>query len=201
LRPNKSLSLLAALAVGLAACTTSHRRATLGPLRVKADTAVVADVADLVGGQHVALVARNKPADISFTAKQMIKRLPVQPSKDTHVWLSPPLMERIVGQVVDRLTKEDRRSALDYRRNADAYLAELVELDARFGEQLAGCRNRSITTNRNAFSWLAARYGLTQEIDTAAPDILDPIDTPGHSYLAAMDGNLERLRQVLDCPQ
>jgi ABC-type Zn uptake system ZnuABC Zn-binding protein ZnuA len=162
---------------------------------------VVADVADVVGGPHVTLVGKGKPADVRFRTKDMVRRLPVRASRDPHVWLSPPLLEGLVGQVVERLSQRDKRHAADFVRNADAYVSQLVALDARFGEQLADCETRTVVTNRDSYSWLMARYGLTQEVIPDGPVVLDAIDLPGHSYLAAMDANLELLRVALACRQ
>jgi ABC-type Zn uptake system ZnuABC Zn-binding protein ZnuA len=187
------------LVVAFLGSACARHQARLGPLSVKADVPVVADVADLVGGPHVEVVGSKKKANITFHVGDLARKLPIKQSKDPHVWLSPPLMEGIVQQVADRLSKADRANAIDYQRNANAYIVELVGLDARIGDELVACRTRVLNTKHNSFSWLAARYGLTQRVVKKGGIDLDAIDKPGHSYLSAMDANVELLREALGC--
>jgi zinc transport system substrate-binding protein len=94
---------------------------------------------------------------------------------DPHVWLDPVLMQDIVREVQRGLTKADPKGAAVYAKNADALVAELEALDAKFRAGLASCSRDLIVTSHEAFGYLAARYGLRQEgaagIDpTAEPD-------------------------------
>ena len=91
------------------------------------------------------------------------------------MWLDPVLMQDIVREVQRGLTKADPKGAAVYARNADALVAELDALDAKFRAGLADCPRDLIVTSHEAFGYLAARYGLRQEgaagIDpTAEPD-------------------------------
>src|ERR687898_1836108 len=54
---------------------------------------------------------------------------------DPHVWFDVSLWMRAVEQIRDRLSELDPGSADLYRRNADAYLSELRELDGYVHEQ------------------------------------------------------------------
>jgi zinc transport system substrate-binding protein len=82
---------------------------------------------------------------------------------DPHVWLDPVLMSDIVTQVQRALAKADPSGRATYRRNADAFRAQLVALDQRFSNGLADCDRTLIVTSHEAFGYLARRYHLKQE--------------------------------------
>jgi zinc transport system substrate-binding protein len=82
---------------------------------------------------------------------------------DPHVWLDPVLMSDIVTQVQRALTRADPSGRAAYRRNADAFRAQLAALDQRFSAGLADCDRKLIVTSHEAFGYLARRYGLQQE--------------------------------------
>jgi zinc transport system substrate-binding protein len=82
---------------------------------------------------------------------------------DPHVWLDPVLMSDIVTEVQHALVKADAAGRADYRRNADAFRAQLAALDQRFSDGLADCDRKLIVTSHEAFGYLARRYGLKQD--------------------------------------
>lgn len=85
------------------------------------------------------------------------------PGDDPHVWLDPVLWAGVVGRIAEALAEVDPGGAAAYRRNAEAYRAEVEALDERFRAGLAGCARDLIVTAHDAFGRLAARYGLRQE--------------------------------------
>lgn len=92
-------------------------------------------------------------------------------TKDPHIWLDPVRMARVVRTVRDALTRHDPRGGPTYRRNAAGVLDELSALDDAFRTGLAHCERDVIVTAHEAFSHLAARYGLQQEgVAGLAPD-------------------------------
>ena len=59
----------------------------------------------------------------------------------------------------------------DYKKNADAYIAKLQELDEAFKTELGGAKRKEFVTQHAAFGYLAKRYGLTQlPISGLSPD-------------------------------
>lgn len=82
---------------------------------------------------------------------------------DPHVWLDPRHQKAIVTKVSDALSEADPANGATYEANAGAYTRELDELDATFAAGLATCDRRVMVTAHEAFGYLAARYGLTQE--------------------------------------
>jgi zinc transport system substrate-binding protein len=83
--------------------------------------------------------------------------------QDPHIWLDPELMLAIVRRVESALTEVDPQHALAYRRSADAYAAELRDLDADFEQGLSSCARETIVVSHDAFGYLASAYGLQQE--------------------------------------
>jgi zinc transport system substrate-binding protein len=91
--------------------------------------------------------------------------------RDPHVWLDPILAARQVEIIRDALVSIDPGHAEEYRRNADAYLAQLSALDREYRDGLASCQLRTVITSHAAFGYLAKRYGFTQlSITGLSPD-------------------------------
>src|SRR5919106_1773012 len=82
---------------------------------------------------------------------------------DPHVWLNPELMLTIVHRAESALLEADPGDAIIYRRNVDAYAAELQALDEEFQQGLTGCARDLIVVSHAAFGYLASAYGLRQE--------------------------------------
>ena len=68
-----------------------------------------------------------------------------------------------VEAIRDELSRLDPDGADHYRERADAYIAELRELDGEIREQLAGLpeERRYLVTFHDAYGYFADRYGLT----------------------------------------
>lgn len=81
---------------------------------------------------------------------------------DPHLWLDPVLMLEVVATVEAALAAADPGGADAYASGAAAASADLRDLDAAFAGSLAGCAFRGFVTSHEAFTYLAARYGLTQ---------------------------------------
>ncbi len=79
-----------------------------------------------------------------------------------HFWLDPHYGMTYVERIRDGLSKVDPQNAAVYRKNADAYLAELQKLDSRLMEQANTIppEKRKLITNHDAFPYFARRYGF-----------------------------------------
>jgi len=82
---------------------------------------------------------------------------------DPHIWLDPDLVIHYVENIRDALTRIDPSGESVYKSNAEAYDAELKNLDGWIAEQVnqipAG--KRLLVTNHEAFGYFAERYGFT----------------------------------------
>ena len=77
-------------------------------------------------------------------------------AKDPHVWLDPVRMQQLFDLIRSRLGDPDPASAR-------VFAAQLRRLHASFTRGLRTCARRTIVTAHDAFGYLAARYGLTQD--------------------------------------
>ncbi|MEV3935022.1 zinc ABC transporter substrate-binding protein [Glycomyces sp. NPDC049804] len=90
---------------------------------------------------------------------------------DPHVWLDPTRYGQIGTAIADGLAGLDDANKGDYTTNADAFTADLTELDAEFTDALASRASDEIVTSHAAFGYLADRYGLHQvAISGLSPD-------------------------------
>ena len=81
---------------------------------------------------------------------------------DEHVWTSPRNAILIVRSIAEALCEADTGNAAFYRQNADAYIEELMELDADFNEVTANAKRKTIVfADRFPFRYFANAYGLS----------------------------------------
>lgn len=81
---------------------------------------------------------------------------------DPHVWLDPVLAQKEVASIEAAMEKADPAHKDDYRKNADAYIAKLKELDEAYKTGLKTVKRKEFVTQHAAFGYLAKEYGLTQ---------------------------------------
>jgi zinc transport system substrate-binding protein len=90
---------------------------------------------------------------------------------DPHVWLDPTRYGQIGTAIADGLAGLDDSNAADYTAAAEAFNADLTDLDAEFTDGLAARTSDAIVTSHAAFGYLADRYGLNQvAISGLSPD-------------------------------
>jgi ABC-type Zn uptake system ZnuABC Zn-binding protein ZnuA len=81
---------------------------------------------------------------------------------DPHMWLDPNLVITYVENIRDGLSEADPEGAETYKANADAYIAELKDLDKWIVEQVntIPAERRLLVTNHEAVGYFAERYGF-----------------------------------------
>ncbi|MCL2142304.1 MAG: zinc ABC transporter substrate-binding protein, partial [Methanimicrococcus sp.] len=93
-------------------------------------------------------------------------------SGDSHIWTSPKNAQIMVENTYNGLSEIDPANATEYRKNADAYIKELQELDAELQAALDGLQDRNFMVYHPAWGYLARDYQLTQiavEVDGKEP--------------------------------
>lgn len=81
---------------------------------------------------------------------------------DEHVWLSLCNAQTITRAILEALCEADPAHAETYRANADAYIAQLAELDAQYADMVRhAARTAILFADRFPFRYLADDYGLT----------------------------------------
>jgi ABC-type Zn uptake system ZnuABC Zn-binding protein ZnuA len=83
-------------------------------------------------------------------------------SVDPHMWLDPNLVVTYVENIRDGLIQIDAGGAKIYTANADAYIAQLKELNQWIVEQVntIPVERRLLVTNHEAVGYFAERYGF-----------------------------------------
>lgn len=133
---------------------------------------------------------------------------------DPHMWLDPNHVILYIENIRDALTHQDPQGEAVYKSNADAYVAELEDLDSWLLEQVGRipAEKRLLVTNHEALGYFAERYGFTvvgTVIESFSSDaspsarqlaaLIDQIRSSGASaiFLDASD-NATFARQIAD---
>lgn len=91
------------------------------------------------------------------------------PLHDPHVWNSPEVWSLVVGSVAEKLGEVDPDQAREYKKNADAYLAEIAAAATQAEELLATVPEpRILITGHDAFAY----FGDTYNLDVRATDFI-----------------------------
>lgn len=99
---------------------------------------------------------------------------------DPHIWLDPTRYAEVAKSVGAEFAEADPAHASDYRRNTDALVQRLAELDQEFQAGLKDTRSKTFVTSHAAFGYLADHYGLKQ----VAINGVDPEAEPTPARLA-----------------
>jgi zinc transport system substrate-binding protein len=84
-------------------------------------------------------------------------------ASDPHIWLDPVKYAEAAQGVGKAMAKADPDHAADYRKNTDALVGRLQDLDREFRDGLQNRTTDTFITTHAAFGYLADRYGLDQE--------------------------------------
>lgn len=93
-----------------------------------------------------------------------------EPGGDPHVWMDPTRVAQALPSLADALAKADPAGAAGYRARAEAYAAELRELDRELRLALARIpvQDRELVTSHDSLAYFANRYRL-EVVATAFP--------------------------------
>lgn len=81
---------------------------------------------------------------------------------DEHVWTSPKNAEKLVDAMAESLGKLDEDHRELFRKNADAYIKEIEQVDAEIREVVDnGKRKEIIVADRFPFRYFCDEFGLT----------------------------------------
>ncbi|MFF4207938.1 metal ABC transporter substrate-binding protein [Streptomyces sp. NPDC001796] len=108
--------------------------------------------------------------------------------RDPHIWLDPVRYAQVAGGVGAAFEKADPEHADTYKKNTDALVKKLGDLNTRYADGLRNTKTKVFITTHAAFGYLAERYGLTEE----AINGLDPDSEPS----AARVRDLEKMARA-----
>lgn len=101
---------------------------------------------------------------------------------DPHTWLDPVLALDIVEHITEELMAMDPENEALYLGNAVVLEERLRTLDEYFENSLVTCELDAFITSHDAFSYLAARYGLHAH----AVSGISPFDEPSASQITEL---------------
>lgn len=133
----------------------------------------VNDVLEAVQGSHLTVISMLEAVDAK--REETVEGMQEEPhghdeaeadeheaEYDEHVWLSLRNAETITRAIANALCEADPEHAESYRANANAYIAQLAELDAQYSDMVhAASRTTILFADRFPFRYLADDYGLT----------------------------------------
>jgi zinc/manganese transport system substrate-binding protein len=115
-----------------------------------------------------------------------------------HIWLDPLRALQQVEAIRDGLVKADPSCVEGYRRNADAYTAELKTLNREIAAQLQPYRGKTFVAFHDFAPYFAQRYGLKAEYLVDVPEI-NPSPMDLQRVAAAVKGS--QLKALVSEPQ
>jgi len=112
----------------------------------------------------------------------------VHEAGDPHMWLDPNLVITYVENIRDGLIQIDPEGAQTYTANADAYIAQLIELDAFIKEQTQSipADRRLLVTNHGSLGYFAERYGF-EVVDTILPSFSSEAGASAREIVSTID--------------
>jgi ABC-type Zn uptake system ZnuABC Zn-binding protein ZnuA len=107
---------------------------------------------------------------------------------DPHMWLDPNLVMTYVENIRAGLVEADPEGAEEYKANADAYIAQLEDLDGWIADQVAQVpvERRILVTNHEALGYFADRYGF-RVVGTVIPSLSSEAATSAKGMAAVID--------------
>lgn len=93
---------------------------------------------------------------------------------DPHAWLDPANAAPWLAAIANRLAALDPEHAPDYRANATAATARMVDLDARIAAELAPARGQHFVVFHDAYGYFTDHYGLSPAIAVSLGDAASP---------------------------
>ena len=105
------------------------------------------------------LVKTLEESDEGILAKE--EEAEEEPAADEHVWTSLENTCEIIHALSQTMSEIDGKNADVYDANANAYIKEFNNLDAKFLSLFAGVKNKTIViADRNPFRYFCEEYGI-----------------------------------------
>lgn len=131
------------------------------------------------------------PGDETYVLPQAVLGKHVHGEVDPHVWHSVPNAVAMVQVIRDALSQVDPAGAAAYHRNADAYIAQLEQVDQTMRSAVDAIppTNRNLVTTHHGYAYLDEIYGL----DVAGFVTPNPDIEPSPRDLIALTRTLQNL--------
>ncbi len=136
------------------------------------------------GGEHLIITA----TDGLIANEIESEETPGEMVGDPHMWLDANRVTRYVENIRDGLIQADPNGIDTYKANADAYIAQLNELDAWIVAQVntIPAKRRLLVTNHEAMGYFAQRYGFTV-VSSILPSFSSEAGVSAQEIVAAIE--------------
>jgi manganese/zinc/iron transport system substrate-binding protein len=121
----------------------------------------LADLLEKLSRRKPAYAVTERVERLHRGGARLLREVPGSPGHyDPHIWFDVALWARCADYAAERLMALDPEHAGDYRRNADAYMAQLAKLDEWCKARLAEIpkRQRVMVTAHDAFGYFGDAY-------------------------------------------
>ncbi len=156
----------------------------------------VGSLYQLPAGEYVVALIGFDSETIPFSAAPMHAHQPEAEGEaghshgagDPHMWLDPIRVITYVENIRAGLSEADPAGAATYQANAEAYSAQLKDLDQWIVEQVNSIptERRLLVTNHEALGYFAARYGF-QVVGAVIPSLSTEASPSGQQMAALVE--------------
>jgi zinc transport system substrate-binding protein len=80
--------------------------------------------------------------------------------RDPHIWLSPKRVKVMIETIEYEMEEIDEVNKETYKKNTEAYMTQLDELDQEIRDALEGVQSKKFVVYHPAFGYIADDYGL-----------------------------------------
>jgi len=120
-----------------------------------------------------------------------------QGEPDPHIWLSPPLLKIMAGNIAEALSKAAPEYRSDFQKNFDALAKDIDAVNARIKEILKPFSGQTFLVYHPAFGYFADAYGLHQE----AVELEGKSPTPRHLAQLISEARAKHVKIIFVQPQ
>ena len=115
-----------------------------------------------IGGQRMVIDASSGLSSRTMSEDELAEHAEDDHTVDPHFWLDPNLVKQYVTNIRDGFSAADPARKDEYKKNSDAYIQNLNELDAWVRGEIEKIppAERILVTNHESFGYFADRYGF-----------------------------------------
>jgi zinc transport system substrate-binding protein len=123
---------------------------------------VIGDVKTVEISKGIQALAKSAEDDEEDAPKGTGDKQHQETKLDPHMWLDPVYAQQEVNNIAEALSTVDPQNREYYKKNAESYNKELMQLDQDYKAGLANVTHKDIITSHTAFAYLSKRYNLQQ---------------------------------------
>lgn len=135
-------------------------------------------------------IASANPEMVIVDTTRGIDRVGREENPDPHIWLSPTLVKIQAKTICEALVALDGAHAEEYRRNLDAFLADIDALDMEIRKTLAGVEQTTFMVFHPSWGYFARDYGLEMiavEVEGQEPSAAELANLIGKARAAEIE--------------